>query len=210
MDDMTRRLLAALALCLVCASAFAQSLGDVARRREEERKKKEKAAAAAPRYDDASLGATGTGKGTYNVGTTGASRSSTGRVESAGEGGSVTRASAERLTETDVRRRQAREELEALYGRIVEGASELWEQAGEYRSSCRNATPATPEFAARCDGLLSSIGRLAFQVGAAMDDAEENARKGLLPPGDIREIRQRYNMDGEVWDELQALVRQYR
>jgi hypothetical protein len=48
------------------------------------------------------------------------------------------------------------------------------------------------------------------KIAADMDQADDDARRGSLTPGDVRRMRAAYGMDNSYWDRLVRFVQQHR
>ena len=95
--------------------------------------------------------------------------------------------------------------LEAKYRTIAQNARGLVEAVRTYELSCGEDVVDQ-----RCQGKLSTIGRLAIVIGAALDEADDIQRTSWLEPGVVRDLRERHGLDDGVWDEIERLTRQYR
>src|SRR5262249_22101311 len=208
------------ALCLVAilsilsSTVVAQSLGEVARREQERRdneKKKQGASATQPKVigdEDLHSASSKDSKGTYSApaGSTGTSPSSSATAGRAAASPGGLAPSAGSLSEVDGLRAAARGELEESYQRINAVARTFVEGVQLYESSrCEDAG-----YSPRCARLLANIATLAFSIGSSMEDAEDAARRGWLPPGEVTATRARYGMSSSYWDRLVELVHRYR
>jgi len=193
--------------------ASAESLGDAAKR-ERERREKTKQAGTPTRViheEDLVTGPGKSAKGTFNprtgsrggdAGSSGPPKGSASPLPSAssfGEGSAP-------LSEVDAKRDAARRRLESSYGDIARMAWSFIRAVREYET-CAKALITMTEY---CRVLAGRIESSARAIAASMEEAEDAARQGWLPPGDVRDVRRRYGMDDAFWDELVTLVRQSR
>lgn len=197
-------------LLLTGSMASAQSLGEVAER-ERERREKDKQAGAKPKVIDSDGLATRTGKdakGTFNP-VAGSTRGGTGAASPAPASSPPTTTTMKEGGRTDVDRQRAAamESLVASYAAIAATARDFLQVAQHYNDRCAGGSQATTD---SCLALGRTADRLAIAVADAMTQAEDAARQGWLPPGEVRAVRQRFNMDQAWWDELVRLVRQHR
>jgi len=109
-------------------------------------------------------------------------------------------------SEVDGKRAAARQKLEASYSKITSVARGFVRDINEYEH-CHSSSESSQD---RCQELLVSIGRAALYIGAAMEDADEVARTGWLPPGEVRAARAAHGMDDAFWDELVRFTAKYR
>jgi hypothetical protein len=184
--------------------ANAESLGDAAKRERERREKTKHAGTQTKVIHEEDL-VTGPGKeakGTFNP--------RTGAVVGggdAGAGGPPKGSDAkDPLTEVDARRDAARRRLESSYADIAGMAWSFIQAVREYQV-CVNMQLSLTQ---HCRALATRIETSARAIAASMEEAEDAARQGWLPPGEVRDMRRRYRMDDSFWDELVALVRQAR
>lgn len=195
-----------MAMLLILGSwAGAESLGDAAKRERERREKNKQAGTASPVIHEEDLAGTHTAgsKGTFSP----AAGSTTSRTSAPAAGTAPSAASkGAPRSDVDIKRAAARDRLESSYQAIAGDAWSLVEAVRQF-GPCRQGPAQTTRY---CLSLVETIGELAISVGAGMDDAEDAARQGWLPPGEVRAIRQRYRMYDAFWDELGRAVRQYR
>jgi len=111
------------------------------------------------------------------------------------------------VSEVDVARRQGRQKLEAAIAQVAQIGRELVRTWQYHHRLCSGKVPANP---VACEQLADRMGRLAVAAGAGLDDAEDAARTSWLPPGEVRDIRNRYGLDTAGWDEIARLSREYR
>lgn len=108
-----------------------------------------------------------------------------------------------RMSDVDVKRKQAKAELEHLFRSLGPNGRSLIRNAERYVKSCGSVTDGF------CVQLLENLGRQAIAVGKQLDSAQELARTSWLPPGEVRALRERHGIDDSMFDQLVRLVRQY-
>jgi hypothetical protein len=184
--------------------ANGESLGDAAKRERERREKTKQAGTQTKVIHEEDL-VTGPGKeakGTFNP--------RTGAVARGGDAGASGPPKGsdgkDPLTEVDARRDAARRRLESSYADIAGMAWSFIQAVREYQV-CVNMQLSLTQ---HCRALATRIETSARAIAASMEEAEDAARQGWLPPGEVRDMRRRYRMDDSFWDELVALVRQPR
>lgn len=198
---------ASLLILLFTASlAAAQSLGEVAQREREHREKeKEKQGGTKTKVID-ELGLTaGPGKdakGTFNP-AAGSPRSA-GTPSPSTPGASTT--SGGRLTDVDLQRAAARRRLAATYMKIYSVMGSFLQAVQQYERRCGDAGVATNV----CASQFRKLASMTVGIATAMSLAEEEARQGWVPPGEVRQLRMGLGLDDSNWDELARAVERYR
>lgn len=57
-----------------------------------------------------------------------------------------------------------------------------------------------------CQELLGEMEQLAMEVGAGLEATEDEARSSLVEPGTVRDVRKKYGLDAQAWDDLAEAV----
>ena len=196
--------------------ANAESLGDAAKRERERREKTKQAGTQTKVIHEEDL-VTGPGKeakGTFNPrtgavgrgGDAGASGPPKGSASPPPSTSSSFGDGSGPVTEVDARRDAARRRLDSSYADIAGMAWSFIQAVREYETCVNMQLNLTQH----CRALANRIETSARAIAASMEEAEDAARQGWLPPGEVRDMRRRYRMDDSFWDELVALVRQPR
>jgi hypothetical protein len=138
------------------------------------------------------------------------------RVRSGAAGG-LDRAQPASPTEGDLAREQALRACDAQMAALGRHALEFAHMVERFRDRCVNTQIAGPgvrdaswqeatayvemdgAVAVECLGGREQIRSLRRDVGAALETAEEQARRDGLYPGEIREIRRRNGLDWDGW-----------
>ena len=107
------------------------------------------------------------------------------------------------VSEIDVQRKQAREQLARLFQSLGPNGRTLIRNVERHVQSCGNVTDGL------CAQSLENIGRQAIVVGKQLDYAQELARTSWLPPGDVRELREKHGIDDGVFDQIVRIVNRY-
>jgi len=114
------------------------------------------------------------------------------------------------LSETEIRREACLKRLDKVFAQFEEDARQLLDDVVEFRGSCFDTTVS----AASCSRLHARIlaGRLKLAEG--VEAAEDDARRSMVEPGILRDLRRQYHFEEQQWDELSAMVqradKQYR
>jgi hypothetical protein len=108
------------------------------------------------------------------------------------------------VSEIDVQRKQAREQLARLFQTLGPNGRALIQNVERHVRSCGNETEGL------CAQSLENIGRQVYVVGTQLDAAQELARTSWLPPGEIRELREKHGIDDGVFDQIVRIVNRYR
>ncbi len=93
-------------------------------------------------------------------------------------------------TETDRRRLRAASALNAQIRRMTALARQFRSRLVAHR----NGT-----------ATLASLEHLACEIARTISNLEETARRGNIPPGIVRELREQNGFDGPSWNELYRL-----
>jgi hypothetical protein len=210
-------------LLLVTGSTLhAASLGEAAKRERERREKNKAAGVEVKVISTEDLAAPSSGKGTYNDGTSGGSSSPSSTSSSSSfsdRGGSLSApsdspssgalvppgSSSSSSSDSDPKRDAARRRLAASYQRIAQAAAMFLQYAEAYHGCPIEAAPGT-----RCYALRVNAASWAIKVAKEMDQAEDDARRGSLPAGEVRRIREAYGLDDPYWDKLVRYMQQHR
>jgi hypothetical protein len=107
------------------------------------------------------------------------------------------------VSEIDVQRKMAREQLVRLFQSLGPNGRALIEIVERHVRSCGNETEGL------CRQSLENIGRQAYVVGKQLDSAQELARTSWLPPGEVRELREKHGIDDGVFDQIVRIVNRY-
>jgi hypothetical protein len=122
-----------------------------------------------------------------------------------GSAAAKARTDQEPLTETDRRRLEALANIAARFERLVDDGNSLIYTARLYNQTNCTSQPQPAE----CTAMQQSLDSLACSVGRSLDDVEEIARTGFLPPGLVREAREATGLDGQLWDTIRGLSRSH-
>lgn len=96
--------------------------------------------------------------------------------------------------------------LRAKYQKIAGLASSLDRNVESYEKRCEGVGGA----GSYCANLFDTIVKQAVIISIAIDESEDEARKGWLPAGEVRDLRRQTGLDDAIWDELVRIVSQYR
>jgi hypothetical protein len=111
----------------------------------------------------------------------------------------------ERRSSSDPKRDAARAKLEATYQRIAQYAVQFVRYVEAYEGCGDAAAPGT-----RCSQLAVQVVSYAVKIAKDMDQADDDARRGSLTPGEVRRMRAAYGMDDSYWDRLLRFVQEHR
>jgi len=106
---------------------------------------------------------------------------------------------------SDPKRDAARAKLEATYQRIAQNAVQFIRYLEASEGCGDGAAPGT-----RCSQLEIQIVSYAVKIATDMDQADDDARRGSLTPGEVRRMRAAYGMDDSYWDKLMRFVQEHR
>lgn len=108
-------------------------------------------------------------------------------------------------SDADVARARGRLEMRGALGIVASRGRQLLSLVRSYQGTCEGGNSS----AAGCQRLLAQIGTLAIQVGRALDEAEDVARRSWMQPGDVRDMRREMGLDDRFWDDVANIARQY-
>lgn len=106
-------------------------------------------------------------------------------------------------TATDATRLEGRRQLAQIFSSLPGDARALLQSIDTHMKACGD------QRGGQCNVSLENIGRQAIVVGRKLHAVHEIARKSWIPPGEVRELRQRAGMDDAAWDQLVRIVNQY-
>jgi hypothetical protein len=104
-----------------------------------------------------------------------------------------------------VARERGRRELRSLLSLVASRGRTLIGLVRSYESACEGGRSGSAD----CESLLVQIGTVAIEVGRALDEAEDLARRSWLPPGEVRDMRKQMDLDDRGRDEIANIARQY-
>jgi hypothetical protein len=109
-------------------------------------------------------------------------------------------------SEADRRRAAALSQLRAKFDLMINQGNALIRMAQTYfQTNCATGEGTQ----AQCSSMRIQVGSLACSVGTTLDEVEEIARRGMLPPGVVRKAREESGLDAPLWNQVQKLSRDY-
>jgi len=110
-------------------------------------------------------------------------------------------------SEADRRRAAALSQLRTKFDQMIKEGNALVATVRSYfRTNCATGGEGV---LAQCASMEARVGSLACSVGTTLDEVDEIARRGMLPPGVVRKAREESGLDAPLWNEVQRLSREY-
>jgi hypothetical protein len=109
----------------------------------------------------------------------------------------------------DRERQQQLRRLGYRLSQVAGGPEAVGAMIDEYRSQCPVVgAPMNDAPLPDCEGMARQISRVATAVNRVLEEAEEEARRGQVQPGTVRDLRSQLGVDEGDWDRVNARVRE--